>query len=102
MNIEHMLDAEVVHAIERSLIHDQVSREEGGLLVTQSPENGEDAFAALGRDQHVSISAWALPGFCVVRVRERSSFEPQRRRASLFTRAQDRDQLSNPDRISEH
>ena len=63
MNVEHMLDAEVVHTIERSLIHDQVSRDEGGLLVTQLPENGEDAFAALGRDQHVSVSAWALPGF---------------------------------------
>jgi len=36
-----------------------------------------------------------------VRVRERSSFEHQRRCASLFTRAQDRDQLSNPDRIGE-
>ena len=62
MNIEHVLDAEVVHAIERSLIHDQVSRDEGGLLVTQSPENGEDTVAALRRNEHIGISVWALPG----------------------------------------
>ena len=61
MNIEHVLDAKVVHAIERSLIHDQVSRDEGGLLVTQSAEHREDALAALGRNEHIGVSAWSLP-----------------------------------------
>jgi len=101
MNIEDVLDAKVVHAIERSLIHDQVSRDEGGLSVTQSPESAEDALAALGCNQHIGVSAWALPVFCVVGVGERSAFEYQRHGAAVLQRAKDPDELSNPDRVGE-
>ena len=58
VDVERVLDTKVVNALERRLIHDQISRDEQRALVTQLPQNGEDTLAALGRDQHVGVSAW--------------------------------------------
>ena len=101
MNIEQVVDAEVVNTLERSLVHDQVPRNESEVLVTQSPENGEDTLAALGCNEHIRVSVRALPGFRVVRVRERSAFEYQRNGALVLQRAKDGDELANLHRVGE-